>query len=184
MALTKITTQSNNVVWSRFLRPKVNSTVIHNGVEYSSLTGVNSEPSEESTDWKSLSGKANGGEDQDETTLPLVETDYGDTFPLSVISESLVASNVSLNLNSALIDLGNTDVNQVISNINRPSEEVLRVRLVNTVTGAIGYSYFNQNYFSDLNDHDLLFLESLNSNSSSYYYYYSSGVQGLSLIHI
>lgn len=53
MSLVKTKTQSNNIAWSENLRPKVGDSVSHNGSEWSSINGINSEPGV-GNDWKQI----------------------------------------------------------------------------------------------------------------------------------
>ena len=56
MATKKVKT-SKSVVWNVNLRFKVGETCLHNEVEWSNLSGANSEPSENSGDWVRISTK-------------------------------------------------------------------------------------------------------------------------------
>lgn len=59
--MSSIKTQSTKKInWTQFLRPKVGDVVNHNGSDWVSVNGKNSEPSESNSDWGKVGGDSGG----------------------------------------------------------------------------------------------------------------------------
>ena len=174
MAVKKGITQGSNVVWSFNLRPKVNSTVTFNGVEYINLTGSNSEPSEDSNDWRVFSESVESdssnseGVLQTERTVPLEnDNDYSSELPFSEEEDILVSSNVDVDLSSGIVNLNGIGSIEALNLINRPEDEFLLARFVHVESEEEAFLFLSNNPSIFSEESNILIIEGGGSSTGS-----------------
>lgn len=147
MALVNSKTQSNNIAWSENLRPKVGDSVLHNGSEWSSVNGINSEPGVGS-DWKQLissSGLINDPNDPfvKQSELP---NDYVPETGGTFLGEVVFDDDIKINLLEEELNEGDTQTigwNPITKKIESQKEKSFIPLVFNPVISGLTVSHNN-----------------------------------------